>query len=405
MNTPQSVWNAAENAVVAGDLVTLERLLREHEPLFREQRPQSSWSGGLAPDYSGADARCILAREHNFGSFDELAEHLEALKRTDSPVTKFEAAVDATVAGEAVALERLLRQNAELIHSRSTRKHRSTLLHYVGANGVEGWRQRAPRNAVQVVEILLNAGAEVDAMADMYGGSTTLGLVATSIHPLLAGVQNDLIDTLLNHGAAMDHPQGAGNGHGIVNGCLANGRPGAAEFLASRGARLDLEGAAGVGRLDAVRSFFNEAGGLKANATRAQMKSGFQWACQYGRTRVVDLLLERGIEVGEMHRGQTGLHWAAYGGHLDIVKLLLGRNAPVNVKDETWQNTPLGWALYGWANPPEAGRGGYYEVVALLVGAGSTIEPEWIPNEKVRTDSRMLATLRGELPATQSGEV
>jgi len=62
---------------------------------------------------------------------------------------------------------------------------------------------------VKVAEILLKAGAEVDAMAEIYGGSTTLGLVATSIHPMRAGVQNALIQTLLDYGAGIDHPGAA----------------------------------------------------------------------------------------------------------------------------------------------------------------------------------------------------
>src|SRR5258708_169913 len=77
----------------------------------------------------------------------------------------------------------------------------------------------------------------------------------------------------------------------------SNGSGEAAEFLARRGARLDLEGAAGVGRLDVVKTFFDEAGRLKSRATRKQMTSGFAWACQFGRTSVVDFLLRSGIAV------------------------------------------------------------------------------------------------------------
>lgn len=399
MNDSDAVWKSAENAVVAGDVTSLARLLHEHEVLFREQPPVSSWLGGLAPDYSSADARTILAREHYFANWTEVSQHLEALRRAESPVGRFEAAVDAVVAGDVASLKRLLRQNPELIHTRSTRKHRATLLHYVGANGVESWRQRTPPNAVEVAGILLEAGAEVDAIADMYGGATPLGLVATSIHPLRAGVQNALVETLLNNGAAMDQPGSAGNGQGIVNGCLANGRPGAAVYLANRGAPLDLEGAAGVGRLDVVRGYFDEECRLKDSASLAQLKSGFQWACEYGWTHVVIFLLENGIEVGEMHRGQTGLHWAAYGGHEDIVRRLLERRAPVDLKDERWRSTPLGWALHGWAHSPEENLARYHEVVALLVAAGSRVEMESISKEKLRADPRMLAALRGELPA------
>ena len=109
-------------------------------------------------------------------------------------------------------LKRLLDENPQLIRARSTREHQATLLHYVSANGVEGYRQKTPNNAAKVAEILLQAGAEVDAEAQVYdGGATTLGLAATSIHPEQAGVQDRLMEILLEHGAAIDHRIGAGN--------------------------------------------------------------------------------------------------------------------------------------------------------------------------------------------------
>src|SRR5687767_9692458 len=44
-----------------------------------------------------------------------------------------------------------------------------TLLHYLGANGVEPFRQHTPKNAVEIVAVLLDAGADVNAEAQMYG--------------------------------------------------------------------------------------------------------------------------------------------------------------------------------------------------------------------------------------------
>ena len=88
----------------------------------------------------------------------------------------FEIAVDAVVGGDASVLARLLGQRPELVRERSSRAHHASLLHYVGANGVEQDRQKTPRNVVEIARLLLTAGAEVDAEADLYGGGvTTLG--------------------------------------------------------------------------------------------------------------------------------------------------------------------------------------------------------------------------------------
>lgn len=56
------------------------------------------------------------------------------------PFSKFESAVDAIVNGD--ALKKLISEQPELVRARSTREHRSTLLHYVSANGVEDFRQK-----------------------------------------------------------------------------------------------------------------------------------------------------------------------------------------------------------------------------------------------------------------------
>jgi hypothetical protein len=334
---------------------------------------------------------------------------VDAVTQEGSPLGQFESAVEAIITGDIATLKRLLRDSPELIQARSPREHHATLLHYVGANGVEGYRQKTPKNAVQVAEILLRAGALVDADLD-YGslrriyperrGSTPLGLVATSVHPAVAGVQIGLLKILLKHGASVD---GLAGGWNPLVAALHNGRGEAAAFLARRGARLDLEGAAGVGRLDVVKRFFKKDGGLKANAIERQLESGFIWACEYGRTGVVTFLLEKGMRVGARPHGETGLHQAAYGGHAAIVKLLLKRKAPVDVKDRRYDNTPLGWALHGWLYPPpEAKRRNHLKVVALLVTAGATVDRQWLEHgeegRRVRSDRHMLAALCGKIP-------
>ena len=395
---PASIWKLAEHAVVNGDAAALESLLRKHEALFRDGTPPEYGPGGLRPDYSGGDAKAILLREHQFETWAQFENYLAERAGGKSLTAQFESAADAIVTGDFATLERLLRENPDLVHVRSTRQHKAPLLHYAGGiNGGESYRQRCPKNAVAIAEIVMQSGAPVDVLAGPYGNCTALGSVATSITPFLAGVAEPLMETLLEHGADVN-----ANPWSIVNGCLANGRPWAAEFLARRGARLDLEGAAGIGRLDLVQSFFQADGSLKLNATAAHMKNGFTWACEFGRSAVVEFLLDRGMDVSAKlrHHGQTGLHWAAGGGHVDTVQVLLARKAPVDSKDENWGATPLAWALFGWRHPlPGVSLDRYHQTVRLLVAAGANVEPEWLASEDVRSDARMFAELGRGIPS------
>ena len=46
----------------------------------------------------------------------------------------------------------VLASDPSLIHRRSSFGHRSTLLHYVGSNGVETYRQRVPMNLAEIAK-------------------------------------------------------------------------------------------------------------------------------------------------------------------------------------------------------------------------------------------------------------
>jgi tetratricopeptide (TPR) repeat protein len=342
-----------------------------------------------------ADAQLVIAREHGFESWPKFAQHIEALTRQNSSVSKFEAAADAIVAGDLATLERLLREDPELVRARSSRAHRATLLHYVAANGVEDFRQKTPKNAVAVAGLVLKAGAEVDATTEVYGAkSTTLGLVASSIHPLRAGVQIALLETLLEHGAAI---AGVPGGSSPLIAALQNGRAEAAEFLAQRGARLDLEGAAGVGRLDVVQSFFNQDGSLTADATKAQMESGFLWACEYGRTGVVDFLLTKGADLGAQgNTGLTALHWAVVGGQLEAIKLLLEHKAPLEATN-VYGATVLGQALWSATNGDR--RIDYVAIIETLLAAGAKVDAVEYLTGNERLDE-VLQRYGAKLPGT-----
>ena len=324
------------------------------------------------------DAQFVIARSHGFDSWPKFSRHLAALTQKSSTVARFETAADAIVKGDIKTLKRVLREQPELVHTRSTREHGATLLHYVSANGVEGYRQKTPKNIVEITELLLKAGAAVDAEADVYGGgATTLGLAATSVHPYLAGVQNKLMQMLLDHGAEIDHKTSAGNKQSSVMGALSNGRGEAAVYLAERGASLSLQSAAGVGRLDVVKSYFNDDGTRKPKTTKRQVEAAFQCACGWGRKNVVEFLLDKGIDLKDGGGdGQTPLHSAAIGGHLDIIKLLLKFNPPLESRN-IYGGTVLGQTLWS------AAHGGdpkvYSEIIETLIAAGAKVPERHVP--------------------------
>lgn len=311
----------------------------------------------LAEKHALADAQFVIARAHGFTSWAKFARHIESVTRSSSAVSNFESAADAIVAGDANTLERLLGEHPGLARARSTREHRATLLHYVSANGVEGYRQKIPRNIVRITGLLLESGADVNAEADVYGGGcTTLLLAATSVHPERAGVQLALLDFLLEHGARI--------GEDDVMHCLANGRAAAAEFLANRGGRLNFEAAAGVGRLEIVEK-------LLPKATPKEVTAAFLCACECGRNSVVEYLLDNGIDIAAHGSdGQTALHRAAMGRQLSTIKLLLKRGAPLEVRN-AYNGTVLGQTVWSAAHGGDPDV--YIPIIETLIAAGAKL--------------------------------
>ena len=221
----------------------------------------------------------------------------------------FETAADAVIQGRLEELQTLLHDEPALATARSRREHHATLLHYVAANGVEQYRQKSPPNAVEIANTLLEAGAEVDALADTYAGSTTettLNLLVSSVHPRQSGVQVPLVHTLLDHGAAID---------GIANDCsplvtaLAFGYGSAAAALVERGARVDtVATAAGMGRLDLVREMVTDDGTVRddvplldvpwlrfGNDPEANVEMAAVWARIHGHPEIEAYLVQRGV--------------------------------------------------------------------------------------------------------------
>lgn len=150
-------------------------------------------------DFTLDDAKQTIAREYGFADWSDVEAQGE-----NPPDPDFELAVDTLLSGDVEKLRGLLSTNPSLIQRRSSFGHRSTLLHYVGSNGVQTNRQKVPMNLAEITRLLVEAGADVNAKANMYGGSTTLCLLVTSDHPAKAGVTGDVLKILVDAGARRD---------------------------------------------------------------------------------------------------------------------------------------------------------------------------------------------------------
>ena len=143
-----------------------------------------------------AMAQQTIASEHGYKDWN--AVEAQGHVQLDLP---FENCIDAMLAGDLNDLSETLATTPALIRQQSQYGHRATLLHYLGANGVESYRQVTPLNAVQIAECLIEAGADVNSLANIYGGSKPLGLLTTSAHPANAGVTEAVAAVLENAGA------------------------------------------------------------------------------------------------------------------------------------------------------------------------------------------------------------
>ena len=353
-DAPESAFAAQADALLAaleaGVSVAVERFKWEHpdfvgRPVADVER--AAMGGALTSD----DARLVVARSYGFVDWPDLAGFLARLG-DDASVPRFEEAVEAVIDGRTARLGELLEEDPGLARTRSLRRHRATLLHYVGANGVEDVRQRTPANAVEIATLLLDRGADVDAPADLYGSPcTTLTLVVTSAHPAAAGVQADLAELLLDRGAALAGTDGSTLAPARL--ALSFGYLDTARVLAERaGLDLDLATSAGLGRhADVVR--------LLPGAGAEARHTALALAAHHGHTDVLRTLLDAGEDPNRMnppghHAHSTPLHQAVCGGHLASVELLVERGARLDIADTIYGGTALGWARHCGRDPIEA---------------------------------------------------
>ena len=307
--SPKLHGHHASRPFIQGKLRSRNRAI---EARVREKADGSDAKGAR---FTLADAQFLIAGAHGFENWAEFAESSRANHERISSGSErpgIRGSVDAVVTGDIATLESLLRQQPDLVRARSARIHRATLLHYVAANGVEDFRQKTPPNAVAVARVLLEAGAEVDAIANTYGGGkaqTTMNLLVSSTHPAEPGFRersSRLCSTSAQPSTGWKttrHPLMTALAFGYGEAARSVGETRSQNRQYHRRSRSRPE--------DLVRSFVVDRETLKPgvrlvappwlglrNDPAAHIELAFVWACKFGRTPVVEFLLGQGLDPG-----------------------------------------------------------------------------------------------------------
>lgn len=95
-------------------------------------------------------------------------------------------------------------------------------------------------------------------------------------------------------------------------------------------------------------------------------------AAQANNVAAVARMLAHGWPVGAAApEGATALHWAGFHGNLEMARVLLRHGAPLEIEEDTFHGTPLGWTLYGSVHGWYCKTGDYAGVVRALLDAGA----------------------------------
>ena len=264
------------------------------------------------------------------------------MKNSDIQDPLFLQAVEATDAGNISLLQQLLDANPQLVTKRlDTPKEgyfkNPYLLWFVADNPIR--HEKLPSNIVEVTQTILqvlqnNPGDNYQHQVDY-----ALGLVCTGRIPKECGLQIPLMELLISKGARVK---------GSVLGPIGQRNFEAAKFLLTKGSDYNLATAVGLDHVDDVKKILK-------NATASELYVALVVASFFGKTDIISLLIEAGVDVnghgerkdfGGFHAHASALHQAVYSGSLESVKLLVEAGTNLNATDKAYNGTPLGWAMY-----------------------------------------------------------
>ncbi len=404
--------DALFEAIRAGDRARVDALLTESPPLANALNPHSFGSSTMGAAAARNDRPMIeLLLKHGAdidGRSDWWAGSFGALDFADEETSKFLLAKGATLTAHAAARLGMAKELKEIIRRKPDAVHE---------RGGDGQYPLHFAKTVEIVDILLDAGAEIDARDIDHEGTPAQNRVLVP----------DVLNRLVERGAATDifmaialddlnlvkkhlanDPQALerrtdqpGNpmipqapGHHIYTYNLGPVRPIQAainlhreriyDYLFEQSSpKLKLLSACLKGDRDVAIELVSSHPGLVEELS-AENPPPLCASAKSADVQAVAVMLEVGFPVDAADgEKMTALHWAAFHGQDRIVETILPYNPPLEVRN-VYGGTPLSncvyGATYGWM------KGNFPRCIDLLVAAGAKLpEHAYGPTEVVET--------------------
>jgi ankyrin repeat protein len=337
------------------------------------------WGAPLTPE----GARVVLARQHGFGTWEELRRYVGALNERGD---QFALAFRAIEAQDPNALRDLLDGNPGLVKQVGT--NGNDLLGFAAAKcderlvrlllergaapghgNAHNWTalHQAAYNGLPILaEMLIAAGAPIAAAARGIGGTPLIvalfwgkrdvahRLAEESLVPgnlrVAAGLGRlELLEKLAPSPGLVVSAAGAQRGFYRPHSGFPAWRPAddPQEVLDEA-----LTWAARNDRADAIRALAACGASLDTDVYRG---TALAWAASRGHVNSLCALLALGADpnapttFGGPDHGEraTALHLAAESNHVDVIRLLLDAGADPTIHDARHDHTPAGWAKHG----------------------------------------------------------
>jgi uncharacterized protein len=249
----------------------------------------------------------VLGQEHSEGAQVDIEQDGETLLklRNDDPLTS---AVKETICkGDFASLKRLLIEHRGLASARIGKGEASrALLHLV-----TDWPGHFPNGAV-IAASLIEGGADPNARCE--GMSHT----ETPLHWVASNDDVEVFEVLIKAGADLEASGGSIGGGTPLDNAVGYGQWHVARRLVECGARTKLWHAAALGLMVRVQEFFTGDGLPSLD----EVSGAFYQACHGGQRQIAEYLLARGADINWIP------YWAKGRTPLDIARTHDGGRAP-----------------------------------------------------------------------------